>query len=107
MNDDQPSVDIFTDQNTGSAQYDILFSTFPSTTIFVNQTLVVLDGNKMTSKQTAQKKGEKDLLVVKSSIFILFLFIFAQLWEIRAWGLGNKFLKKKKTLLHHDDHENQ
>jgi len=29
------------------------------------KTLVVLDGNKMTSKQTAQKKGEKDLLVVR------------------------------------------
>jgi len=29
------------------------------------KTLVVLDGDKMTSKQTAQKKGEKDLLVVR------------------------------------------
>merc|ERR1712116_63615 len=43
------------------------------------KTLVVLDGDKMTSKQTAQKKGEKDLLVVKSSLFMLFSFILAQL----------------------------
>ena len=31
------------------------------------QTLVVLDGDTMTSKQKAQKSGEKDLTVVKSS----------------------------------------